>query len=216
MRNKYKAILFDYDDTLVQTREIRYKTIKRINNEVFKYTISENEIDSAWGLPADEFLLKLFGKFSKDLDNLWKIYNNYKEYDQNRPHENAFNFIKKYQGLFQFGIVTSSSFKVVTKELEDMNVDKNLFFNIQGAEHTIVHKPNPEVFLPISKILTKSGIEKSEILYIGDSPADFHSSTNFGLNFIGIAHDDRHLSFFKHQNIYFVKNFNQLEVVLNA
>lgn len=216
MIKKYKAIIFDYDDTLVQTREIRYKTIKRINNEVFKYTISDNEIDSAWGLPADEFLLKLFGKFSMDLDNLWKIYNNYKEYDQNRPHENAFNFIEKYQSLYQFGIVTSSSFKVVTKELEDMNVNKKLFFNIQGAEHTIVHKPNPEVFLPISKLLTKSGIEKSEILYVGDSPADFHSSTNFGLNFIGIAHDDRHLSFFNHQNINFVKNFNQLEVVLNA
>ncbi len=90
MRKNYKALIFDYDDTLVQTREIRYRTIKRIYNEVLKDNISDNEIDSAWGLPAEEFLLKIFGKFSNDINSLWEIYNNYKKFDQNRPHENAF------------------------------------------------------------------------------------------------------------------------------
>ncbi|NCQ80865.1 MAG: HAD-IA family hydrolase [Microcystis aeruginosa W13-15] len=215
MRKNYKALIFDYDDTLVQTREIRYRTIKRIYNEVLKDNISDNEIDSAWGLPAEEFLLKIFGKFSNDINSLWEIYNNYKKFDQNRPHENAFKFIEKYYDIIRFGILTSSSYKVVTNELYEMKVDQNLFFNIQGAEHTDVHKPNPEVFLPIFKLLSESRIEKSEILYIGDSPADFHSSTKFGLNFIGIAHDERHLRFFKQQNINFVKNFHELELLLN-
>jgi phosphoglycolate phosphatase len=216
MNKKYKALIFDYDDTLVQTREIRYKTIKRINSEVFNYTITDREIDSAWGLPADKFLLKLFGNFSQDLNYLWDIYNNYKKFDRNQPHHYAFNFIRKYQDHFLFGIVTSSSFHVVTQELEDMKIDLKLFLSIQGAEHTPVHKPDPDVFLPIFEKLAEIDIKKNDILYIGDSPADFYSSSNFGINFLGIAHDDRHINFFKENSINFVKNFNELEIILNT
>ena len=215
MINNYRSIIFDYDDTLVQTRSIRYKTIKTITSEVFNHTISDDEIDFAWGLPADDFLLRIFGRFSDNLEYLWKIYNHYKQFDQNLPHSGAFDFIKKFNDKFLLGILTSSSYKVVLKELEEMNLDLNLFFNIQGAEHTNVHKPNPDVFLPIFQFLSKNGLDKSEILYIGDSPVDFHSSTNFGLNFMGMAHDDRYINFFEEQNIKFVKGFKDLENILN-
>jgi phosphoglycolate phosphatase len=214
MNRKYKPLIFDYDDTLVQTREIRYNTIKRIHSEIFNCNISDKEIDLAWGLPADKFLLKLFGKFTTDLNYLWEIYNNYKQADLNRPHENAFNFVRDYQKIFHFGILTSSSFKVVRNELKDMKIDQNLFFNIQGAEHTSVHKPNPDVFLPTFEILSKKQINKPEILYIGDSPADYHASSNFGLNFLGIAHDDRHLKFFHDLNIDYIRSFFELESIL--
>ncbi|ABZ94657.1 phosphatase [Leptospira biflexa serovar Patoc strain 'Patoc 1 (Ames)'] len=206
-----KAIIFDYDDTLVQTRKTRYKTISNLALEEFKYKINVKEIDAAWGLPADDFLIKLFGKFTSDLNLIWKLYLEYSIKDKNVPHDSSFEFIEKYQKFLNIGIVTSSSEKVVLRELNELNINLDYFFFIQTSDYTNVHKPDPNVFLPINEKLTFNNIQKNEVIYIGDSPSDFYSSTKFGYNFLGIAHDPRYKDFFLNENINFVENFNDLE-----
>ncbi|MCW7489128.1 HAD family hydrolase [Leptospira meyeri] len=209
-----KAILFDYDDTLVQTRKTRYQTIYKLSDELFKTRITEKEIDEAWGLPAEKFLLKLFGRFSSDIHYLWFVYLEFSKKDLNTPHSNAFDLIQKYQSTFKFGIVTSSSEKVVLRELNELQINTSLFFQIQTADHTTVHKPNPKVFEPIFALLSEDNIAKDEIVYIGDSPADYESSKKFGFHFLGIAHDDRHIQYFQTGKIPFVRNFLELESYL--
>ncbi len=44
---KLKAILFDYDDTLVQTRKIRYRTLKNLAKEKFQFDLPDVRIDEA-------------------------------------------------------------------------------------------------------------------------------------------------------------------------
>ncbi|MBM9548920.1 HAD-IA family hydrolase [Leptospira sp. 201903074] len=209
-----KAIIFDYDDTLVQTRKTRYKTIDRVAKEIFKANISEKEIDEAWGLPAEDFLLKLFGRFSSDINYLWSVYIEFSKKDLNIPHLHTFDFIRKYQDSFRFGIVTSSSEKVVIRELNELQINTSLFLQIQGSEHTTVHKPNPMVFEPMYALLMKENINKNEIVYIGDSPADYESASQFGFHFLGIAHDDRHIRYFQKENVAFVQSFIEIETVL--
>lgn len=209
-----KVIIFDYDDTLVQTRKTRYKTIKKLSLDQFNYEMSDEEIDNAWGLPADEFLLKLFGAFSNHILDLWALYLEYSKQDLNSPHENAFEFIFQNHKHLKFGIVTSSSEKVVLRELNELEMDLNLFFNIQTSESTSVHKPNPKVYSPIYEVLEKEKIKKEEVLYIGDSPADYESSSKFGFHFIGMAHDERYTSFFENENIEYVRSFQELEWII--
>lgn len=206
-----KAILFDYDDTLVQTRKTRYNTIYKLSEELFKIKITEKEIDAAWGLPAEEFLLKLFGRFSSDIQYLWSIYLAYSIKDRNLPHPGAFEFIHKYQNSFQFGIVTSSSEKVVLRELDELQIETKLFLQIQTSDQTTVYKPNPNVFEPIFGLLNNKNISKEEVIYIGDSPIDYESASRFGFHFLGIAHDDRHLPYFQTDEIPFVRSFLELE-----
>ena len=206
-----KSIIFDYDDTLVQTRRTRYKTIRNIGSEIFGSEISENEIDIAWGLPAEQFLIKLFGRFSTNIEFLWSIYIEFSKKDLNIPYPDAFKFIDDNKKIFRIGIVTSSSEKVVLRELSELDINLDAFFKIQTAEHTEVHKPEPQVFVPIFESLVKENISKEEILYIGDSPVDFLSSTKFGFNFLAIAHDNRHITYFEMNNIEFVRNFVELE-----
>ncbi|EKJ87798.1 HAD-IA family hydrolase [Leptospira meyeri] len=206
-----KAILFDYDDTLVQTRKTRYQTIYKLSDELFKTKITEKEIDEAWGLPAEKFLLKLFGRFSSDIHYLWSVYLEFSKKDLNIPHIHAFDFINKYQNSFKFGIVTSSSEKVVFRELNELQIDTNLFLQIQTSDHTSVHKPNPKVFEPIFGLLKNKKINKDEVIYIGDSPADYESASKFGFQFLGIAHDNRHVDYFQRGKIPFVKSFFELE-----
>lgn len=206
-----KAVIFDYDDTLVQTRKTRYKTIYKLSKELFNTEITEKEIDEAWGLPAEDFLLTLFGRFSSDISYLWSVYIEFSKKDLNSPHPYAFEYISKYQNIYKFGIVTSSSEKVVLRELNELQINTDLFLQIQTSDHTTVHKPNPNVFEPIFELLRKTNIAKGEIVYIGDSPADYESSSKFGFHFLGIAHDDRHVDYFQKGEIPFVRNFLEVE-----
>ncbi|MDF3821248.1 HAD-IA family hydrolase [Leptospira sp. 96542] len=206
-----KVLIFDYDDTLVQTRKIRYETLKRMSSKVFGYTLETSEIDAVWGLPADEFLLNLFSDKNDNLYELWDIYLQFCAEDPNIPYDYVLQFIQKNSEKYRFGILTASSFKTVSNEIQKINLDKELFFKIQTAEETIVHKPNPAVFEPICKKLFQEGVTKSEILYIGDSPSDHKASTGFGISFLGMAHDNRNIDYFSSLQVPFVKNFYELE-----
>jgi HAD superfamily hydrolase (TIGR01549 family) len=209
--NPIKAVIFDYDDTLVRTREIRYETIKKIAKTCFNTQMESSEIDSAWGLPGDSFLLKLFGKHvSNDLDKLWNIYNEYCAADPNQLHNGSVEFLEEFAHSVRYGILTSSSGKRVGTELTEIGLSKSLFIDVQTSEHTNVHKPNPLVFEPICEKFEKIGASRSAILYVGDTLADFKAATGFGLQFTGMAHTAREKAVFVQEGIDHVDGFAQL------
>ncbi|TGN11117.1 HAD family hydrolase [Leptospira ilyithenensis] len=209
-----KAIVFDYDDTIAKTRQIRYKTLQTIANETFDFKLSNEQIDSAWGIPGNDFLLKIFGNHSKDLDFLWKTYNDYCDRDDNIPYPGAKEYIYQFQKQYQLGILSSSSHKRVFKELELMLFDLVLFVSVQTAEDTHVHKPDPKVFEPMLSKLEMFSIRREEILYVGDSISDYLSSTGYGLQFLGMAHGEREQIVFDREKIPYVESFAELDKVL--
>ncbi|WP_411824376.1 HAD family hydrolase [Leptospira sp. 'Mane'] len=211
-----KAIVFDYDDTIAQTRQVRYKTLQSIANEVFQYQLTNEEIDLAWGIPGDAFLLQIFGKYSNDLDFLWDTYNCYCDRDENIPYFNAKKYIHQFQEHYKLGILSSSSRKRVFKELELMLFDLKLFVSVQTAEDTTIHKPDPKVFEPMLSELAKLSISSEEILYVGDSISDYHSSTGSGLQFLGMAHGQREKKVFDKEKISYVQSFDELDKMLRG
>jgi phosphoglycolate phosphatase len=209
--NPIKAIIFDYDDTLVRTREIRYETIKKIAETCFNTQMGNAEIDSAWGLPGDSFLLKLFGKYvSNDLEKLWNIYNEHCAADPNQLHAGTVDFLKEFGASLKYGILTSSSEKRVGTELTELGLSKSLFIDVQTSEHSNVHKPDPLVFEPICEKFDRIGINRSAILYVGDTLADFKAATGFGLQFTGMAHTAREKGIFLQEGISHLDGFAQL------
>ena len=209
--NPIKAIIFDYDDTLVRTREIRYKTIKKIAQTSFNTHIEDTEIDSAWGLPGDSFLIKLFGKHvSNDIEKLWNIYNEHCAVDPNQLHNGTADFLKEFAESLKYGILTSSSEKRVGTELSELGLSASLFIDVQTSEHSKVHKPNPIVFEPICRKFENIGINRSAILYVGDTMADFMAATGFGLQFIGMAHTEREKTIFLREGIKHLDGFTQM------
>ncbi|MBX7059031.1 MAG: HAD family hydrolase [Leptospirales bacterium] len=210
------AILFDYDDTLVRTREIRYGTIKKMARDAFRFSISDSEIDAAWGTPGDVFLLKLFGQYAGgDMQRLWTTYNDYCSSDPNQFHAGAEDFLREFGGRFKFGIVTSSSRKRVDPELSALGLSFEQFVAIQTAEDSSAHKPDPLVFEPICARFKQLGILPENILYVGDARYDFVASTGFGLQFIGMAHGPRELAGFQQHSIAYVQSFQELEALMN-
>ncbi|MBM9577834.1 HAD-IA family hydrolase [Leptospira sp. 201903070] len=207
---KIKAILFDYDDTLVQTRKIRYGTLKDLAREIFQFELKDSHIDDAWGLPGDDFLRRVYGKFSEDLESLWEVYNSFCERDPNLTFPGVEDFLQKYGSTFHFGILSSSSGRRVLKEMEYFSFSKDSFFAIQTAEDTKVHKPNPKVFLPILEEAKRRELDSSEILYIGDTLGDATASLGAGLRFLGMAHEGHSAKIFQDENLEFVSSFLEL------
>ncbi|TGN19146.1 HAD family hydrolase [Leptospira idonii] len=208
--SEIKAIVFDYDDTIVQTKEIRSITLKRLAKEEYHFTLSDLEIQNAWGLPGEEFLLKIYGDYAKDVASLWEKYNNYCSQDKNLPYPGAEEFINGLTDKYPLGILTSSSQIRVFKEIDLLGFPKDRFFTIQTSDDTSVHKPDPNVFSPLLEKAKEMGIPREKIIYIGDSLHDQTSSKGAGLEFLGMAHEPSAAEKFSQKNIPFVTSFREL------
>ncbi|PIP53496.1 phosphatase, partial [Candidatus Beckwithbacteria bacterium CG23_combo_of_CG06-09_8_20_14_all_34_8] len=64
-----KAIIFDLDDTLTQTRQTQYNTLKTTAKRFYNLEISDSDIDALYGTPYREFMQLLFRQCD-DLDNI--------------------------------------------------------------------------------------------------------------------------------------------------
>lgn len=211
----YKAIVFDYDDTLVRTREVRYATLMRVARERYGFDLQRPEIDAAWGTPGDEFMRMLFDRQEPDLARLWGIYNEECKQDPNEAHPGALDFLQTFSRRLPLGILTSSSRRRVLPELAETRIDESPFVRIQTAEDTPLHKPNPAVFAPWIAWAAEQSATADEILYVGDTLNDHAAAIGAGLRFIGMAHTSREQDLFRDSGIRFVGSFKELAVTLS-
>ncbi len=95
--------------------------------------------------------------------------------------------IKKLLGdNIRVGILSAATNEGVLEDLIRFGfpIDKML---LQGSEDTLVHKPDPGVFEPMLDKLREEGIDKDEIVYVGDSMDDMKASTLAGISFIAVT-----------------------------
>lgn len=209
-----RAIILDYDDTLVQTRQVRYNTLKRLARERYRFDLRDAAIDALWGRPAHEFMQILFGISAADLGDLWTAYDALCRDEPNRPHRGAREFVEAFRSRMPVGILTSSSIRRVRAELETADLPEHLFARIQAVEDTTVHKPNPAVFEPWLGYLDREGIAAADALYVGDFLHDHQAATGAGLQFVGMAHSADAARTFRTAHISSVNSFSELIVRL--
>jgi phosphoglycolate phosphatase len=181
-----KAILFDLDDTLLKTSESRFTTLKHTGKKFYDMEITDEEIKKLWGLPFTTFMKKLY----KEVEAVEKIIANYYLVRENFPNsafEDVLTTIEKLKGRFRLGIVSATNKKLVHGDMKVAGLNINDFFCIQTEEDTAIHKPNPKVFDKILTRLKKVGVEKHEIIFVGDHLFDFYAAKGAGIDFIGIA-----------------------------
>lgn len=204
-----KAILFDFDDTLVKTKEIRYKALKEAGKTFYNQNITDQHIDKYWGQPFNPFISGIFS----NVDTPEKLTENYRSILHKYPNEpfpGTNEVLSILAKKFILGIISSSHPDLNKNGMESTNINPKLFFFIQSSFDTDVHKPNPEVFLPsIEKLKTKN-VDKNEILYVGDAIDDYKASKNAGLRFCGIANRTVKESVFKTDNIPYINEISSL------
>jgi phosphoglycolate phosphatase-like HAD superfamily hydrolase len=182
-----KAVLFDFDDTLVTTIETKVAATQHLAKTYYDLVLSDELIKKHWGKPFREIMGILFAEVTDDLDTVIKNYEAIRKDFPATFHKDVPETLDVLFKRVKVGIVSATTRNLILQDLQLLNFPPENFFYIQSSDDTTVHKPNPEVFLPILQKLQTIGITKKEIIYVGDSLSDYIAASKAGLKFYGIS-----------------------------
>ncbi len=204
------AVLFDFDDTIVNTIHVRFEAVKNYGLEKFSKIISDDDLKALWGTPINELFTHLFGP---DIE-IEQVRQEYFKYVTGRYPTKLLPTVREtIEALsrnFHLGIVTSGGRDIVEMGLESNNLPKSYFHLIHTADETIYHKPDPRVFDHPLSVLKEVQVSPSKVTYIGDSLNDYHAAKSAGINFIGVTTGLIPRKKFLQHNIPSVDNLSQI------
>ncbi|MFX0028005.1 MAG: HAD family hydrolase [Candidatus Hermodarchaeota archaeon] len=198
-----KAIIFDFDGTLLDIREILERSIeeilveKKINVDM-ETTIQEIGalLETIQGYPLPKVLLESYEIFKhiSSLDELSyfkqlriavEIFSKYLEYSKDAPFLSGVKpLLKKLKKSFDLFIVSHNKTETIMEHLEKENLD-NLFKAVYGSDKIPVQKPDPMALQPVLETYNKK--RRDEFLMIGDMPSDITAGSEAGFWTIGVA-----------------------------
>ncbi|MFB6429465.1 YjjG family noncanonical pyrimidine nucleotidase [Bacillus thuringiensis] len=225
---KYKTLLFDVDDTLLDFQkaekmalrvlfeekgipltdeiEARYKKINKGLWDAFeKGELSRKEVINT------RFSL-LFQEYGEEVDGIL-LENNYRNYleEGNQLMQGAFEFINQIQGEYELYIVTNGVSKTQDKRLRNAGLH-SLFKDVFVSEDTGFQKPMKEYFDYVFERIPNFAPEEG--LIIGDSlSADIKGGYVAGIDTCWF-NPERKLNDSGIIPTYEVHNFEELEALL--
>lgn len=189
-----KAILFDVDGVLIDSRE----TVEKFRKKLFKAAghadIDEKHIIEGFHLPLKAVVSNALGskgvKDQKEIDRVYDL-----SFDAALREGQEFKFpqqlepiLKRLHEQFKLGIITSR-IKLGLDEVFEARPMQEYFDVFITLDDVKNHKPHPE---PLEKAIQKLGIKPEEAVYIGDSETDILAAHAIGMPSI-------HLSEIKHE-----------------
>jgi HAD superfamily hydrolase (TIGR01549 family) len=182
-----KAILFDFDDTLVMTRRTKGEALKELARIRFDKELTDEDLDRYWGTPYQEFLSKLFGiRPDQIMDHLADYRRLSQKYPQ-RAYPDTHKTLEQLMPRYFLGIITATSRYALENQMQELHLPMDGFGLLQTADDCEFHKPDPRVFNPALELLGQKGLDRHEILYVGDSLRDWRAAQGAGLHFLGLA-----------------------------
>lgn len=188
VKQKYKAIIFDLDGTIVDTERVfRPLYIKAFKHYGYKLTHKQNMMLRSLGHPyMDKTLYEWYGKYV-DYKQIEKYtYSLYDEFAKTHKLKVKKGIKKVLAWLkankYIIAIATSSKKEVAIARLKEVKLDK-CFNYILSACDVKRGKPAPDTYKYICKQL---GFNPKDCLAIEDSPNGVMSAYSSGLNTIMI------------------------------
>ncbi len=177
--SKIKAVLFDFDGTIMDTNTIILKSWQHTFNMVLGRDPDFEVIKQTFGEPLDETMAKLFP--DRDTHEMVETYRNYQRHiykDDITMFPGTKEVIEELKRRgFRVAIVTSRLWSSTTQGLYKFDI-AHMFDAVVSAEDTTIHKPDPT---PILLCLDKLGIGPDEALMVGDSKFDILCARNAGV-----------------------------------
>lgn len=180
----YKALLFDFDGTLLDTNNLIIKTFEHVIEPKFPGKYSKEDLQSFIG-PS---LLDTFTKV--DPINYQTLIDEYLVW--NREHHDA--LVEEFDDVVEvltelknagirLAVVSTKRHAALMRGLNLLGI-ATLFETIIGNEDVENTKPHPE---PVLLALDRLNLEKKDVIMIGDNYHDIEGGQNAGVHTAGVA-----------------------------
>jgi pyrophosphatase PpaX len=183
---KVKALLYDFDGTLVNSKEVISQGINQVLKKRGLNRLNTSELREIAGAPLQKSLGNKFGMLDKavvkacqdDFDIYMKVASKrYKLVDGAKEALQSF----KNKGAIQ-ALITSAPRHQVAYDLKRFSLKK--FFDLVITRDDVENcKPAPDA---IKKALKEFGIRTEEAVYIGDSYIDLVAGQEAGVKTMGV------------------------------
>lgn len=175
----YKTILFDVDNTLIDSAAIATNVLHKIVSNYGYHNVSKQSIRNRVGIPTDKILLEL------GLDSVDEITSDFTiAIGQHKDELEFFNGIQSLlttlkKKSISTGIVTSRTSAEVKSDLGAFPeiTSSNI---IVTADKTTEHKPSGA---PLEYAVQEYNLVKADTIYVGDTIYDMQAAQNANMDF---------------------------------
>lgn len=184
MTNSFRALLFDFDGTLLDTNELIEQTFLGVLDKFFPGRYKAEDVIHFNGPPLSETFSAIA---PNQIDELIAAYRelNLELHDE---------LVKEYDGVretirilksrgHKLAIVSTKRRPTIERGLAIMGLRQE-FDLIIGLDDVTHAKPHPE---PVQLALEKLGVQPEEALMIGDNSHDIEGGKNAGVRTAGVA-----------------------------
>ena len=186
MPQYYEAVLLDSDDTLTATYASKHRLYAAIGLELNPpVVVTEPMLRQVWGRPIPVITATLYPGHEPEVVEAIRT-----RIEHRYPVTALPDTIPTLAALqsvrMPLAVVSSTSRLYLDPALLQAGVPFETFLHIQGGEATTVHKPDPEVFQPVLRVLDAAGIRGPKA-YVGDRLDDWFAARDADLDFFGVT-----------------------------
>lgn len=182
--SKIKYCVFDYDDTLMQTRECKTQALIELGRRRFGKTVDPATVEQLWGIAHGDLFQKLFDVTGDELQDAMAAYQELDAEFPLVPHPDASAELLRLQANYTLVIVSSCTRELIVKQLASSKLSDIQFAKIFGCDETTHHKPSGRVFDTMFDHF--SDMTQENVVYIGDGHRDFLAAQDRNIPFLGI------------------------------
>ena len=181
-----KAVLFDFDGTLVDTTDLIYQSMRHATGEILGHDLSRETLMQNVGQPLPRQMELLDADRATDLLESYRTFNdaNHEKYIASFPEvETALGRLSA-AGL-GVAVVTSKRRHSVELALDSFPALRGLTDHFVTMEDTTEHKPRPEPLLKGLELL--GGVPPESAAYVGDAPFDIMAARGANVLAVGVS-----------------------------
>jgi len=187
--NLHRAVLFDWDGTLADTRQVVVTTFQKVIREEVGYEVNREFIERRIGTGAAQTFKEILQKAEKPVTDesikrllAKKIETEISLSDQVKLFPGAIELLEALEGEVRLALASMNNRAVIEDLLDKMKI-RNCFNVILTVEEVEKFKPDPEIFL---KCATRMRSKPEECVVFEDSIFGVQAARNAEMDCIAV------------------------------
>lgn len=186
-KKKYKAVIFDVDGTLFDTKDGILKSIREVSTNLGYKQCGNADESTFIGPPVIETFIKHFGMDQKTAGRAASEYRELyveKYISSSEAYEGMYSLISS---LKRDGVYVAIATMKTRKQVQAL-LDNTVFMDVFDSVETALDQGRRTKADMISAIIDTYQLEKDKVWMIGDTYGDEIAANEAGIHFVGVTY----------------------------